>query len=75
MTQSLDARLLDAHASKDRTALVSLYVEAANGASDHTAQCFYLTHAYVFALESGDKRVRAIRDQLIALGAEPAGAG
>lgn len=47
----LDARLLAAHAADDRSALVTLYTEAADAAARLDASCFYLTHAYVFALE------------------------
>jgi hypothetical protein len=49
----LDARLLAAHARDDRATLVTLYTQAADAASDLDAACFYLTHAYVFALELG----------------------
>ena len=47
----LNGRLLAAHASEDKHALVSLYTEAADTARDLDAACFYLTHAYIFALE------------------------
>ena len=49
----LDDRLLAAHAAGDRPALVALYTEAADRANDIDAACFYLTHAYIFALELG----------------------
>ena len=49
----LNARLLAAHAADDRRALVRLYEEAADQANDIDAACFYLTHAYIFALELG----------------------
>lgn len=52
----LDAQLLRAHAEKDMPALIRLYHEAAADAErrqDHEAACFYLTHAFVFALEYG----------------------
>ena len=51
----LDAKLLSAHASGDKAALVMLYAEAADlreKAGDVDAACFYLTHAYVFALDT-----------------------
>ena len=56
MAQSLDDALLEAHACHDGVRLARLYGEAAGlseamGAVD--AACFYLTHAYVFALEAG----------------------
>jgi len=34
------------------------------------AQGFYLTHAYVFALEAGDPRAHDIKVQLVAMGRE-----
>ncbi|HSG55812.1 MAG TPA: hypothetical protein VLA45_10165 [Paracoccaceae bacterium] len=43
-----------AHARDDRAALVALYTDAADQAADTDAACFFLTHAYVFALEQGD---------------------
>ncbi|MBF9044986.1 hypothetical protein HKCCE4037_16710 [Rhodobacterales bacterium HKCCE4037] len=67
---ALDQALLAAHAAKDRSSLVTLYAEAAAGAPE--AQAFYLTHAFVFALESGDIRAPDLRAQLVALGAEAA---
>lgn len=52
----LDVALLAAHRDGDEAALVRLYTLAADrseaeGRTD--AACFYLTHAYVFALASG----------------------
>lgn len=47
----LNARLLAAHHAQDKPALVRLYQEAADTANDCNAAGFYLTHAYVFALE------------------------
>lgn len=49
----LETRLLAAHAADDRRALVALYAEAADQANDLDAACFYLTHAWVFGLETG----------------------
>lgn len=51
---ALQDRLLDAHARDDRLALVALYTEAADAADNLDAACFYLTHAYIYALEKGD---------------------
>ncbi|MCF2903569.1 hypothetical protein L0666_01080 [Octadecabacter sp. CECT 8868] len=51
----LDAQLLAAHAQDDKAALVSLYEQAADEAVSLDGACFYLTHAYVFALELGHK--------------------
>ena len=68
----LDARLLAAHAAEDTPALVALYTEAADRATDPQAVGFYLTHAYVFALELGDARAGGLRRRLVAMGRETA---
>lgn len=60
----IDARLLIAHAADDKAALVTLYAEAADQAVDVNAACFYLTHAYVFALELGHGDVAALHARL-----------
>ncbi len=49
----LNTRLLEAHAKGDQRALVRLYAQAADQAPDTDTACFFLTHAYVFALEMG----------------------
>ena len=69
MSKTLDQRLLDAHSRDDRTALVTLYHEAAQVASD-TAQYFYLTHAYIFALETGHPLTSKLYNELKAAGRE-----
>ena len=51
---SLHARMIAAHRQGDPRALTRLYSEAADSVNDLDASCFFLTHAYVFALESGD---------------------
>lgn len=48
---TLDAQFLAAHAADDKATLVDLYTQAADQADTLDAACFYLTHAYVFALE------------------------
>ncbi|TDK50778.1 hypothetical protein [Antarcticimicrobium luteum] len=65
----LDTRLLDAHAAGDHAALVALYTEAADRAGDD-ARYFYLTHAYVYALEAGHALAPALRARLVAAGRE-----
>lgn len=62
----IDTRLLAAHAADDRTALVDLYAQAADGAETLDAACFYLTHAYVFALELGHKDAPTLHNRLAA---------
>lgn len=64
----LDARLLAAHRMGDTAALIGLYAEAAETAPDANAAGFYLTHAYVFALEAGDHRAAALHAKLVASG-------
>ncbi|MGP6086242.1 hypothetical protein [Antarctobacter jejuensis] len=66
----LDDRLLRAHARDDRRALVDLYTQAADQVNDLDAACFFLTHAYVFALELGDARASALHARLKAEGRE-----
>ena len=58
---ALDTRLLDAHARDDRQALIALYEEAAEVANREEARGFYLTHAYVYALEAGAPQARGLR--------------
>lgn len=64
----LEARLLAAHAAGDRRALVALYEEAADRAAGDTARGFFLTHAFVFALELADPRAEALKARLRAMG-------
>lgn len=66
----LDARLLAAHATGDRVALAVLYEEAADAAGDEDACGFYLTHAYVYALEAGLPQADRLRERLAAMGRE-----
>ena len=72
---ALDGALLAAHAADDRAALITLYAEAAqdDGPCDGPAAAFYLTHAYVYALEAGDARARDLHARLVAIGADTAG--
>jgi hypothetical protein len=66
---ALDAALIDAHEAEDNARLVQLYTSAADMAEvkgDIDACCFYLTHAYVFALSSGDPEAGALHVRLLA---------
>ncbi|MGR3435537.1 MAG: hypothetical protein ACU0CO_11720 [Shimia sp.] len=63
----LDARLLAAHAAGDGAALAALYAEAAAGAEGERSW-FYLTHAYVFALEAGLEAATGYGEALVAAG-------
>lgn len=67
----LDAALLAAHDSGDQTALVGLYTTAgdwAEASGDINAACFYLTHAFVFALEAGAPQAQPLNRRLAARG-------
>ncbi|MEJ6395127.1 hypothetical protein V8J82_17830 [Gymnodinialimonas sp. 2305UL16-5] len=66
---ALDRAVLAAHARGDCAALVTLYAQAAEGLAPQNA-AFYLTHAYIFALEAGDPRADTLRDRLVAMGAD-----
>jgi len=68
---ALHQALLEAHASEDLDALVRLYTEAGNGseaAGDIDAACFFLTHAYVFALQGGRPEAETLNRRLAAHG-------
>ena len=67
---ALDAALIAAHEEGDRVALVRLYTQAAEAESDLDAACFFITQAYVFALESGAAEARGLHERLCALGRE-----
>ncbi len=70
---TLDTRLLDAHARDDRQALVRLYREAADmseSSQQIDAACFYLTHAYIYALDTGASEARDLHARLKARGRE-----
>ena len=69
----LDADLLEAHGAGDLGRLVAGYAAAADiaeGAGDVNRAAFYLTHAWVFALEAGDPRANDLRARLVAHGRE-----
>lgn len=61
----LDDQLLLAHERGDKAALVTLYEQAADSATTIDAACFYLTHAYVFALELGHANVTQLHARLV----------
>ncbi|HUS55229.1 MAG TPA: hypothetical protein VMY41_14650 [Thermohalobaculum sp.] len=69
----LDANLIAAHEAGNKPRLVALYTQAADLAEadgDIDACCFYLTHAYVFALASGAAEAGALHVRLLAHGRE-----
>ena len=67
---ALDALILKAHAGDDRTALVALYTQAADLADDVDTECFFLTHAHIFALEFDHPSLAGLRARLVAFGRE-----
>jgi hypothetical protein len=69
--RDLNAALLSAHAANDLPRLVALYALAAE-AAEPDASGFFLTQAYVLALDCGDARAAALRARLVAMGRESA---
>lgn len=70
---TLDGALIAAHERGDGSALAALYREAgeaALAAGNADAACFYFTHAYVFALETGDPSAQSLRAILVSHGRE-----
>ena len=70
---ALDAALLQAHAKYDLDGLVALYQKAGLSrieANDVDVGCFYLTHAYIFALEAGTSKACEIHKVLVSYGRE-----
>ena len=67
---NLDADLRAAHTAGDLAALVGLYTAAADCSIDEGASEFYLTHAYVFALETDHPQVLILRQKLVEQGCE-----
>ncbi len=60
----LDTRLLAAHGAGDGAALVRLYTEAADSTADPDAAAFYLTHAWIWALDTGAPEADRLRARL-----------
>ena len=66
----LDEKILQTHATGDTAALATLYAEAAKAQICETSRGFFLTQAYVFALDAGLADASHLRDLLIASGRE-----
>ncbi|KPD10590.1 hypothetical protein [Phaeobacter sp. 11ANDIMAR09] len=65
--EDLDTALLAAHAANDASELIRLYTMAGDRSEqrqDVDAACFYLTHAFVFALEAGAPEARDLNKRL-----------
>ena len=72
---ALETALLEAHGRGDHDALVTLYQRAGElkeAVGDIDAACFYYTHAFVFALETGNSAAVSLRAMLAAHGREVA---
>ncbi|WP_425039170.1 hypothetical protein [Primorskyibacter sp. S187A] len=67
----LAARLDAALQDNDAPLLVQLYTEAAAQSQAPRQRAFLLTHAYVHALECGHAGTERLKQELIAIGAEP----
>lgn len=65
-----EAALRDARQTGDWSTVISMYVEAAEGHGEGNSEAFYLTHAYIHALEAGDVRADHLKARLVTLGAE-----
>jgi hypothetical protein len=64
----LNSALLKAHEDDAKDELVDLYTFAADLAEkehDLDASCFYLTHAFVFALEQGHAKAYQLNKRLV----------
>lgn len=70
MDDALHRELLTAHQMRDLPGLVTLYAQAAETSDDIDEMCFFLTHAYIFALDAGDARAANLRARLVAAGRE-----
>ncbi|SLN61938.1 hypothetical protein PEL8287_03361 [Roseovarius litorisediminis] len=68
--KDLDAQMIAAHEAHDQEALIRLYTQAADTANDLDASCFFLTHAYIFALEAGVPQARDLHARLKTHGRE-----
>ncbi len=63
--------MLAAHGANDGPLLVRLYAEAADAARERAetdAEAFFLTQAYIFALEQGAGEAEQLLNRLKALG-------
>lgn len=72
---NLQQQLLAAHAKNDTVALVTLYTCAADSAEktgDIDQTCFFLTHAFVFALSIDHATKHDLNKRLVAHGRDDA---
>jgi len=70
-TEDLHNRLMSAHDARDLSLLSELYTEAAGLAEnegDIDRCCFFLTQAWVFAMDAGDPKAIPLKARLVAYG-------
>ncbi|MEM7302365.1 MAG: hypothetical protein AAF468_14880 [Pseudomonadota bacterium] len=71
--KELEDQILDCHARNDAAGLIDAYCKASDGlfdlAQDEEAW-FFVTQAYVFALEASDPRANSLQDRLKRAGRE-----
>lgn len=68
---SLNDRLLGAHAVRDISALPGLYKTAAKRAEhfgDIHRACFFLTQAWIYALDAGSPMADELKERLVICG-------
>ena len=66
--KELHDELLAAHIAGDGRKMVELYTKAANQTDDLDEEMFFLTHAFIFALETGHPTADDLRSRLKAQG-------
>ena len=66
----LDRALIAAHDAGDGVHLAALYARGAAAETVPKAKAFFLTQAYIFALEAGLPEAETYRAKLVALGAD-----
>ncbi|MCY3982548.1 MAG: hypothetical protein OXE85_01375 [Roseovarius sp.] len=70
MSEELNSKILAAHCEKDIHSLIRLYIEASKTTGNHDEECFFLTNAYICALETGSSETKFLHDQLRKYGRE-----
>ena len=66
----LHALLMNAHHTEDKSALVELYTQAADGSETIKQESFFLTHAYIYALECDHSTASLLHSRLKEYGRE-----
>ncbi len=70
MNNALDAQMIAAHEVGNKPDLIRLYTQAADISDDIDTACFYLTHAYIFALDTGAAETTILHARLVQHGRE-----